>query len=1088
MANPVVTGLLGTTPMPMEALQQPNTTFYCGAAYVRNAALRVRPQGLTSFKVTSFAPRAVQPAIVVYQAVASAWVQRMLRAPAPHLAAPVISLVPPGPPPVVVTNQSVQVGQHAFAARFLPFRPHIAAPIIARGPPVRPAYIVSQAIQSNQERRYRDVVAPPKTAPYPLSVPPVFSTPIVITNQAIQRALIGLRAPAPHLPQLVGTTFIPSPAIVTEQAQQARAIRAASRGAVTQYSPILLPPRRIPALIVSQAVQRAYVGRQPLRPRIAPALLASPPPGATLRYQAVLGRPHIGRKVIPPHVASPIIGAPVPKIAALASPFVASPLQWSNRLRSLPRTLVAPPVGPAPQLAAVVVANQVFSALPRAASTRTPIPAHTADGIVIPPVRQGYTGSLNYQAVERSYYSAFFRGAVGLAQFTPLPPGPGATIVSQARQRPFVGRTVPLRPLVAGPVIAHAVPVHYGGVFVYQAVQTAAWIPRVRGKRILAPAINQPMGPGITLVGQARPRTDERRYRDFVPAPHLAPPIVPPFVAPVRPAIVVGQATRRPYVGRNTPAPHLAAPRVGVAPRLAGITLVGQAIQRPLTRRTVPAPRTAGPLLQTPILVVLVVQVGVIHPPDWPPSLRRPIPAHTTGPITKVRPPVAPGTFVYQATERATVGRNAASYLSVQTPPVQPLFLGLVVSQAKQRALVGRSVPLHPRIAGPAVSVRTPVRYVGTFTSQASQTAIRARVIQPKPKLAGPLVGQVIPPGHATYVLASGYRGLIDRRGRVRLPTLGAPPLPAPGVYHFQAVQRAQVGRGPNPKPHLPLPLVKPFLVVTGTFALQAVARGQERRFRDVAPASHLPPAVQTGPGPGATIKLQSQARALVRREGRVRLPLPPPAARFAPAIVVSQAIQRPYVGRTVPKPHRASPRDTKARGATIIIQARQRPYVGRTVPLPHLPRPIVSSPPVPRGVFVSAAQARQRQRREGRVLLPKLAAGAPVPRGTFVSQAVQRPYIGRQAAYTLRARPIVTPPRAPIATRPRVVLQAIQRALLGRKIPPPPRYQPIVFVPSYSATPPAVVITRKSVTTPLERSGTVNPRPSRSGTTNPVE
>lgn len=88
------------------------------------------------------------------------------------------------------------------------------------------------------------------------------------------------------------------------------------------------------------------------------------------------------------------------------------------------------------------------------------------------------------------------------------------------------------------------------------------------------------------------------------------------------------------------------------------------------------------------------------------------------------------------------------------------------------------------------------------------------------------------------------------------------------------------------------------------------------------------------------------------------------------PGIVVSQALRRPQVGRTCPKPHvpPANLTPGPSRPAVVISQCLRRPYVGRTVPKPHTAAPLVGVP----------------------VVLP------PQPPAIVVSQALRRPQVGR--------------------------------------------------------------------------------------------
>lgn len=928
--------------------------------------------------------------------------------------------------------------------------------------PIAAATVVSQAVAGSRERWSRRRTE----APYLSVVLPVLSArpSVSVVRRAIEKGrqafterlvphradvplAIAARGPPPlyglFTSGSVGATYITSYQLGTGIGLSSAFLPRTGGGVRTTHRAARQPPLFL-GQVVSQAVERSLTRRNPPPPHLATGIAGVGAfPGSLVVSQA-LQRAYIGRRAPAPHVAPPLT-------AALQSGRIVSQAFQSQYFgRTVPRPHLAPPVtGPLPLRPAVVVSQ-----------------------------------ALARQLVRRE-------GRVLLPRLGSGRPSPSGTFVSQALRRPYVGRSTP------GPHLAPAVlqvPV-LPGRFVSQAIPRAL-IGRTPPRPHLPQAIfGAPPLQSLIVLAAVRRAQYQRDAGMYVSRKRGGTP-------PLRPGTFVSQAVQRSQLLRDAPPPHVSGPVVGIqvpSNTVHSATIVSQAIQRAyIGRQTAQAPLVSPPAQPTPALGYVVVSNDVIRPLPWSRSLRSPLHPQYARPVVPFAPvaPVARGTFVYQATERAAsyVDSGAQAFVSQAAALPRPLFLGLVVSQAKPRALTRRAVPFAPRRARAVVPNAKPVRYIGTFVFQALRAAQLGRGPFPPKHLAGPIVGP--PPillgttPLSTLVRQAVPRALVGRQ--VPAPHLARPIVPAPPVRRAfvvsQAVQRAQVGRGPFPRQTAPRPKPTQFIVTKPTIIGQAIQRNQERYLRDNVPRPHLASAVLARRGPGATIKLQSQARALVDRRGRVRLPPPSLPTPLRPAVVISQALQRPYAGRTVPKPHVAKANAQQARGATIVLQAIRRPYVGRTVPKPHLPPSIFGRSPNVRGTFVNATRTVAYFKRDGRVRLPKLGGRAPVRRGTFVSQAIQRPFVGRQAGHTfVGAKPVVTQPTAPIVTFPKVVLQAIQRSLIGRKVPPPPRYGPIVFptpVPFF----PRLIITRKGSTSPFERSGVTSPRPTRNATTNPLE
>lgn len=601
------------------------------------------------------------------------------------------------------------------------------------------------------------------------------------------------------------------------------------------------------------------------------------------------------------------------------------------------------------------------------------------------------------------------------------PPVRPAIVISQALQRPYIGRTVPLRPRVAPPVVSHL-----------------------------------PVGPPpfIASIAIQGSYVHYRRLRDVPPAPHLPKLGSPP---PVPPGTFVYQAVQRPLTRRTVPKPHYAAPvppLFFIAPP--PLVITDQSLQRALLGR-------GGHLHLAPPVVselpvgppALVVSIAV-HDSYLRGRRLRDVPpaAHVAPPV---KTPAGPGSTVkLQAISRALLGRGGHVHLPPPPAPA-PVPRGTFVSQALQRPLTRRTVP-KPHLAGAVLAViftappplviseqalrrsqigrggavvrlvaqpSTPPQPPAIVKTQAIQRPLVGRTVPLRPRVAPPVVSHVPPVPAAVVKQQALSRALLGRGGHVHLPP---PPSAAPvprGTFVSQALQRPLLGRGPLPPKHLAGPIVlQPASFRTAAFIYgQAVQRAQERRWRDVVPQPRVAPRTLQQPGPGATIKLQALSRALLGRGGHVHLP-PPVKTSAGP-------------------------------GATIRLQAVPRSRIGWTPPKPHLPS-LGAPPPVRPTIIIDVAVARAAAgERRLRDFVPQPHVAPPVktpagPGATIKLQAVQRGTLTRSIPLRPRVAPPVSPiPQPVLTTRLRNIhLQAIGRAYIGRNTPYPHLAPPLPQIP----------------------------------------
>lgn len=397
-------------------------------------------------------------------------------------------------------------------------------------------------------------------------------------------------------------------------------------------------------------------------------------------------------------------------------------------------------------------------------------------------------------------------------------------------------------------------------------------------------------------------------------------------------------------------------------------------------------------------------------------------------------------------------------------PPQPPITIrhGVVVTtQARQRTLIARGAPEYHVTVAPPTPPPKPAVVVSQAVKERGDRAFAGRFLPYRAHVPLAVIARGPPVAPAVLVSASNT-------------------VPLGGVG--QSLARAQVGRGPFPKPHLAGPVLQvpappatilsriaveraPLLrsghvhvappVVSETPAgppplvvspVRVRAPWTDRRLRDVPPSPHLAPPVLKPQGPGATVKVQSVGRALLGRGGHLHLPAAPGRGPVPSGTFVYQSDRRPYLGRWKPQPHLASPVVTPAGvvpflapAPYLVSQARQRPYVGRWKPQPHLPT-LGPGQPFPPAVIVSQALRRPSLGRwKPEPHLPSLlTARQPLKPATVVSQAERRPYLGRTVPRPHLAAPIVTTTVTFVAPAPYVVSQALRRPLIGRTTPRP--------------------------------------------------
>lgn len=467
---------------------------------------------------------------------------------------------------------------------------------------------------------------------------------------------------------------------------------------------------------------------------------------------------------------------------------------------------------------------------------------------------------------------------------------------------------------------------------------------------------------------------------------------------------------------------------------------------------------------------------------------------------------MSPSTTAVATTGNSTSGSNnyvlAVEFSPIRTPR------RTAISQALQRVFLGRTT-FKPHVAAPvqgaAAATLSVVGKRASGANQAIRAAQTARRGAPRPHVAAPIVapgGPVVVVGSRGTVRAS---SVVARAVHYRVPPLRphvASGISAPGgpviakrTMALQALQRALLGRTP-PQPHVAKPIVAPGAPVVAAATIR-LAKGLEQFVRRGAPKPHVakpvvapgaaviasrtevlsnnvelyarrgapkphvaPPnlSAQTFP-PVAPGHVYSQAQNAGRRWWRdwdATLPLVKPIVAPGGPVVpgrtaVLQAMARPFVGRTVPKPHTASaivaPGGPVIAGRTKILSNSTELFARRGAPKPHL-APVNLTPstaaPVGFGSYIFT-QARRRALLgrtifKPHLVLPIVAPGGPVVAGrtevlsTSGEQLVRRTVPKPHLAPSIVGAPIVPPVAAGVF----IFQQARRRALLARTTPKP--------------------------------------------------
>lgn len=727
-------------PRPVKVRQAPPSTTLPTVTFIAPVLPHATVASLVGFEgrrrrfgpVSTLLPPAIvgqspQASVQVNQAVRDA-VARRRRGGGFRLAGPVISLVPPQ---VQEAIQSGQALRRPYIGRTVP-KPHLARPVLSTTFVAPPATIVSNHVL----RRRRGGVPPSTILPQPTFLAPAARYANIVSLGAVEHNRRRRSAPL--------TTLLP-PAIVGQ------------------------PPG--PSIRISQARQRAYVGRTVPKPHLAlPIVGTTPVPAGSFLYQAI-GRAYTRRTVPKPHLAG---AALTTFVAPLGTVVTAQAVGRSTRRPTLIRPHLAGPVLQ-PKGPGLTVVGQ---ALRRPYVGRTVPRPHLAGPafatFVAPPAT-----IITDQSIARALRGR--SGHVRLPYLGSPRPVPEGTFVSQALQRPYVGRRSPKPYTLARPIVG-VVPVPYG-----------------------------------TFVDQSLRRPYVGRT---VPKPHLATPV--PGTTPVPYGTFVGQSLRRPYLGRTVPGPHLAQPLVGqvaVAPVAPGIFVTDQAVWRSQRRPAPPKPHLAGPVLRSRGPGITAKYQATKRA-----LIGRTVPKpHLAGPTLATF--VAPqGVFVSQALRAPfAFRRQPEPHLPPAIVGTTPVPYGTFVSQAIRRPYVGRVSP-RPHILPSAIVGATPVPY-GTFVGQSLRRPYIGRTV-PGPHLAQP-VRAFAPLRSGTFIRQAVPRStyLLSRHGHV---FIGAKPVLQPGrrpptLIVSQALLRPYIGRKVIP-PHLPkLGRRAPFS--PGKFTYQAVRR-----------------------------------------------------------------------------------------------------------------------------------------------------------------------------------------------------------------------------------------------------------------------
>lgn len=281
-----------------------------------------------------------------------------------------------------------------------------------------------------------------------------------------------------------------------------------------------------------------------------------------------------------------------------------------------------------------------------------------------------------------------------------------------------IGRSLPIRPHVAKPVIATGVPQPPARI-IHGAITTGRGDPGLRRQPPIKPHLAAPVIPNhgpiarTLVVSQARPRAlVGRGVSSYTVRWASSPPAVPR-------GTIISQAQRRPYVGRTGPKAHLAAPvltsQAPPTPIDTRSLVVSQALARDRPFRRTQRPLVAQPLVgQPPALEALVVSITVYRAPALPARYRNAPRPHLAQAIhTSLAPPLARGAIVTQALRRQLVGRQT----------VRPHIARPVVTPVTKPPRICEPTSVHVPAYAASATVPAHVTAVSTPSYAAAATA-----------------------------------------------------------------------------------------------------------------------------------------------------------------------------------------------------------------------------------------------------------------------------------------------------------------------------------------------------------------------------
>ena len=407
------------------------------------------------------------------------------------------------------------------AGRSFPIRAHLAQPIV--GPAAVPVSVVGvrafgarQAIMPAAQFVRRNAPRPHVVKPIVAPGGPVIATITKITaTRVLRRPMVRVKTPPP----ITGPPATPAPMAPGKIIGQA----------------VASPRRWWRDWDASIGVAKPIVGAP------APTFIAS----ATLKLQPALRLGHFARRNPPkPHLAPAVLTAPAPGFVAPAPKVVSqallAPRRWWRDWEGtfgVARPVVAPGGPVVPGITAMVQASKRLAHYARRGVPRPHLPSLLPQAPTAPPVASG-------------------------------------TIVSQARLRPLVGRTIP-HPHVVGPIVG-------------------PFVPSIDPFR--ASIANAYLGFGQTRAPTGADTFPARELH--AGGPYVTEASTAPPVAPGR---IVSQSTQRPLVGRTVPRPHLApvnlTPPTPQPPLRPGTFVSVSLLAARRARRGVPRPHVVSPLV-----------------------------------------------------------------------------------------------------------------------------------------------------------------------------------------------------------------------------------------------------------------------------------------------------------------------------------------------------------------------------------------------------------------------------------------------------------------------------------------------------------